>query len=109
MTPEYNRFDPGRAQERDRLGLATQQPFNGKPIAIMGASPGKLGAGIAAPGAPARLLRVPERPVMTQPEVLIGDAPMFDDQGRLTDQATREFIGKLLVSLADWTHRLARA
>jgi hypothetical protein len=29
-----------------------------------------------------------------------------DDQGRLTDETTRKFIGDLLVALADWTRRL---
>ena len=28
-----------------------------------------------------------------------------DDQGRLTDETTRKFIGDLLVALADWTRR----
>ena len=29
-----------------------------------------------------------------------------DDQGRLTDETTRKFIGDLLVALGDWTRRL---
>lgn len=29
-----------------------------------------------------------------------------DEAGRLTDEKTREFIGKLLLGLADWTRRL---
>ena len=37
---------------------------------------------------------------------MISGAPqMFDDQGRLTDGPTREIIGKLLASLAEWTRR----
>lgn len=32
----------------------------------------------------------------------------FDAEGRLTDEKTREFVGKLLRGLADWTRRLAR-
>jgi chromate reductase, NAD(P)H dehydrogenase (quinone) len=38
--------------------------------------------------------------------VMIGQAGQkFDEQGRLTDQPTREFIGKMLVALAEWTRR----
>jgi chromate reductase, NAD(P)H dehydrogenase (quinone) len=38
--------------------------------------------------------------------VMIGQAAAkFDEQGRLTDQPTREIIGQLLVALADWTRR----
>jgi chromate reductase, NAD(P)H dehydrogenase (quinone) len=32
----------------------------------------------------------------------------FDEQGRLTDQPTREIIGQMLVALADWTRRHGR-
>jgi hypothetical protein len=32
----------------------------------------------------------------------------FDAELRLTDEKTREYIGKLLVALADWTRRLTR-
>ena len=110
VTPEYNHSIPGVLKNAiDWASRPPEQPFNGKPIAIMGASPGKLGTVRAQAHLRACFVFL-NAPVMTQPEVLIGNAAqMFDDQGRLTDQATREFIGKLLVSLADWTHRLARA
>jgi chromate reductase len=40
------------------------------------------------------------------PSVMIGQAAeKFDAQGRLTDEATRELIGKLLGALVEWTHR----
>ena len=42
--------------------------------------------------------------VLNTPSVMIGQAAAkFDEQGRLTDQATREIIGQMLVALADWT------
>ena len=44
---------------------------------------------------------------LNRPEVMIAQAQdKFDDQGRLTDETTRKFIGDLLVALADWTRRL---
>jgi len=45
-----------------------------------------------------------------QPEILVYRAnEKFDSERRLTDEKTREFVGKLLVTLADWTRRLAPA
>src|SRR5512132_243600 len=44
---------------------------------------------------------------LNRPEVMIAQAQnKFDDQGCLTDETTRKFIGDLLVALADWTRRL---
>jgi chromate reductase len=45
--------------------------------------------------------------VLNRPEVMISAAASkFDDAGNLTDQATRDFVHKMLVALADWTQRL---
>jgi chromate reductase, NAD(P)H dehydrogenase (quinone) len=53
-----------------------------------------------------RCLGVLNALVMNTPSVMIGNAAeKFDQQGRLTDQPTREVIAKLLVALVDWTHR----
>ena len=46
---------------------------------------------------------------MNTPSVMIGQAAQkFDEQGRLTDQPTREIIGQLLVALAEWTNACRR-
>ena len=51
-----------------------------------------------------RYLGVLNALVLNTPSVMIGQAAAkFDEQGRLTDQATREIIGQMLVALADWT------
>ena len=81
------------------------QPFNGKPAAIFGASPGMIGTAVAQYDL-RRYLGVLNALVMNTPSVMIGQAAAkFDEQGRLTDQPTREIIGQLLVALADWTRR----
>ena len=36
---------------------------------------------------------------VNQPEVMINASKSFDDKGNLTDQVTRELIGKLLAKL----------
>ena len=44
---------------------------------------------------------------LNRPEVMIAQAQnKSDDQGCLTDETTRKFIGDLLVALADWARRL---
>lgn len=44
---------------------------------------------------------------MLQPEILVYRAhEKFDAEGRLTDEKTREFVGRLLRELADWARRL---
>jgi chromate reductase len=108
VTPEYNYSIPGVLKNAiDWASRPPDQPFKDKPIAIMGASPGRLGTARAQYHLRQCFVFL-NGLVLNQPEVMIGGAAqMFDDQGRLTDQPTREFVGKLLASLADWTRRVA--
>jgi chromate reductase, NAD(P)H dehydrogenase (quinone) len=106
VTPEYNRGTSGVLKNAiDWASRPPEQPFEEKPIAIMGASPGRLGSARAQYHLRQCFVFL-NGLVMNRPEVMIGNASqMFDDQLRLTDQPTRELIGKLLVSLVDWTRR----
>jgi chromate reductase len=106
VTPEYNRGAPGVLKNAiDWASRPPDQPFDGKPTAIFGASPGMIGTAVAQYDL-RRCLGVLNALVMNTPSVMIGQAgAKFDQQGRLTDQPTREFIGKLLVALAEWTRR----
>ena len=46
---------------------------------------------------------------LNQPEVMIGRAAeRFGTNGDLTDEKTRGYIRKMLVSLVEWTQRLAK-
>ncbi len=38
----------------------------------------------------------------------LGAIPLYNADGRLTDEATRKFVGQLLQALADWTLQLRR-
>lgn len=109
VTPEYNYSIPGVLKNAiDWASRPPDQPFEDKPIAIMGASPGRLGTARAQYHLRQCFVFL-NALILNRPEVMIGGAPqMFDDELRLTDQPTREFIGKLLVSLADWTRRHRR-
>ena len=106
VTPEYNRGAPGVLKNAiDWASRPPDQPFDGKPAAILGASPGMIGTAVAQYDL-RRCLGVLNVLVMNQPSVMIGQAgTKFDDQGRLTDQPTRDVIGKLLVALVEWTRR----
>ncbi len=110
VTPEYNYSIPGVLKNAiDWASRPPDQPFQDKPIAIMGASPGRLGSARAQYHLRQCFVFL-NALILNTPEVMIANAPkMFDDQGRLADPPTREIIGKQLQALADWTRRVARA
>jgi chromate reductase len=105
VTPEYNRGVSGVLKNAiDWVSRPPDQPFNGKPTAILGASPGMIGTAVAQYEL-RRYLGVLNALLLNTPSVMIGQAAQkFDDEGRLTDQPTREIIGQLLVALAEWTN-----
>ena len=109
VTPEYNYSVPGVLKNAiDWASRPPEQPFDGKPIAIMGASPGAIGTARAQYHLRQSFIFL-NGLVLNRPEVMIANANQcFDDQGRLTDEKTREFIQALLVALKDWTERLRR-
>jgi chromate reductase len=106
VTPEYNRSIPGVLKNAiDWASRPPDQPFNGKPTAIFGASPGMIATAVAQYDL-RRFLGVLNAVVMNSPSVMIGHAAeKFDEQGRLTDQPTRELVAQLLLALGDWTRR----
>ena len=110
VTPEYNYSISGVLKNAiDWASRPPSQPFDGKPVAMMGASGGLLGTARAQYHLRQMLVFLNAFPI-NKPEVMISKAAeRFDENGRLTDEATRELVAKLLVSLADWTRRLKRS
>ena len=110
VTPEYNYSISGVLKNAiDWASRPPSQPFEAKPVAIMGASPGLFGSVRAQYHLRQMLIFLNAMPV-NRPEVMIGQAQnKFDADGNLTDEPTREFIRKLLVALRDWTLRLQRS
>lgn len=107
-TPEYNYGVPGVL--KNAIDWASrppgQSPLNGKPAALMGATPGATGTARAQ-------LQIRQAFVFTQtlslqgPEVLVARAhEKFDAAGRLIDESTRRYVRELLERLAEWTRRL---
>ena len=106
-SPEYNYSTSGVLKNTiDWLSRVPQQPFAGKPVAMVGASMSLLGAARAQYHLRQCFVFLDALPV-NKPEVFIAQAQnRFDADGRLTDEPTRGFLRQLLVSLAAWTLRL---
>jgi chromate reductase len=107
VSPEYNYSIPGVLKNAiDWASRPPEQPFDGKTLAIMGASPGNYGT--ARMQYHLRQVAVfLNMQVLNRPEVLIARAQeKVDANGKLTDQATRKIIGDQLVALRDFTLRL---
>jgi chromate reductase len=108
VTPEYNYSIPGVL--KNAIDWASRpygdSAFDAKPVALMSASTGMLGGARAQYHLRQTFLFLNMYPV-SKPEVFVTFAPQkFDDQGRLTDEKTRELIRELLESLVAWTKRL---
>jgi chromate reductase len=100
-TPEYNYSVPGVLKNAiDWVSRPPDQPFSGKPVAIMGASPGRFGT-VRAQNHLRQSLVALNANVLAKPAVMVGGAEaVFDDTGQLTDVATRDHVVKLLQALA---------
>lgn len=109
VTPEYNYSIPGVLKNAiDWASRPPEQPFDGKPVAIMGASAGALGTARAQYHL-RQVFVFLNAHLLNKPEVMIGAAgSRFDAEGNLTDEATRGFVKSQLEALRDWTLRLRR-
>jgi chromate reductase, NAD(P)H dehydrogenase (quinone) len=107
VTPEYNYSVPGVLKNAiDWASRPPDQPFNGKPIAVMGASPGMLGSARAQYHL-RQIFVFLNAHFVNRPEVMISAAnTKFNDAGELTDELTRKLMRDLLESLVNWTRKL---
>jgi chromate reductase len=108
-TPEYNYSIPGVLKNAiDWASRPPDQPFAGKPVAIMGAGAGMAGTARAQYDLRRCCVFLDMHPI-NKPEVQIGQAQTkFDADGRLTDEAARGFIRDMLVALEQWTRQISR-
>jgi chromate reductase len=111
VTPEYNYSIPGVL--KNAIDWASRpygdSAWNGKPAAIMGASIGGIATARAQYHLRQMMVFLNMFPV-NQPEVMIGNAAeKFDEQGNLTDETTKQYIGQLLQNLVDWTRRIGQS
>jgi chromate reductase len=106
-TPEYNYSTSGVLKNAiDWASRPPEQPFDAKPIALMGASPGVLGTARAQHHLRQMFVFLNAH-ILNRPEVFIGAAQTkFDAAGKLTDQPTRDYIAAMLVSYKAWIAKL---
>lgn len=108
VTPEYNHGVPGVM--KNLLDWASRPPresvLDGKPTGILGATPGMTGTA-RSQSMLRQSLVFTNSPALLQPEVLVARAhEKFDDEGRLTHERTREFLGRYLEALRAWVVRV---
>ncbi len=107
VTPEYNRSVPGVLKNAIDVG---SRPYGhsvwaGKPGAVMSVSPGMLG-GFGANHHLRQSLVFLDVPTMQQPEAYIGGAShLFDVDGKMTNEATREILVKFMNTFAAWVEK----
>jgi chromate reductase, NAD(P)H dehydrogenase (quinone) len=106
-TPEYNYSTSGVLKNAiDWASRPPEQPFDGKAIGIMGASAGVFGTGRAQYHLRQCFVFL-NGFVMNRPEVMIPAAQnKFDASGKLTDQATRDFMSAHLAAFKAWVLRM---
>lgn len=105
--PEYNYSVPGGLKNAiDWASRGPQPPLDGKPLAIMGASPGGFGT-VRGQMHLRQVCVFTNMLPLNKPELLVSKAAdKFDADLNLTDAPTRQKLGELLAALAAWTHRL---
>jgi chromate reductase len=107
-TPEYNRSVP--AVLKNALDVGSRPPgagvWAGKPAAVIGVSPGVMGAFGASQHLRQTLTSV-NMSTMQGPEAYVGGvAKLLQDDGRLVS-GSEEFLSKYLAAFAAWVERLA--
>ncbi|WP_420635029.1 NADPH-dependent FMN reductase [Candidatus Palauibacter sp.] len=107
VTPEYNGGLP--AVMKNAVDWVSRPPrphaWDGKPVAIMGATPGRLGTALAQRSLRESLAGLNAR-VMPQPRILLaGAGALFDEELRLTDRATLARLDKFMSAAAEWARR----
>ena len=111
-TPEYNRGVPGVLKNAIDVGSRPygSSVWNGKPAAIVSASPGAIG-GFGANHQLRQACVFLNMPVMQQPEAYLGhvSGDSFGPDGLLKDGPLKELVAKLAHAFHDWVDVIHRA
>jgi chromate reductase, NAD(P)H dehydrogenase (quinone) len=107
-TPEYNYSIPGVLKNAlDWVSRPAPSPLRGKPVGIVGCAQGMSGS-MRAQYHLRQILVYSDTPTLNQPEILIPRAhERFDQEGRLTDESTRELMRKFGVAMVAHLARYA--
>lgn len=107
ITPEYNRSVPAVLKNAIDIGSRPygQNAWDGKPGAVISISPGVIG-GFGANHHLRQSLMSLNIPTMQQPEAYIGNAAnLFDKEGNLTNESTKDLITKFMHAFGTWVTR----
>ena len=101
VTPEYNRSVPGGL--KNAIDWASRpygtNAFTRKPSAVIGTSPGKIGTAVAQQHLRS-ILAFCNSPLMNSIEAYVQYTDgLIDDDGRVTNETTAEFLQRYLVEL----------
>ena len=107
VTPEYNRSIPGVLKNAIDVGSRPygKSSFLGKPIGLIGNSPGALGA-VSAVKHLQNIMPGIAGPIMGQPEIYlngVGDA--FDDKGQLTKESVQKVLQQYIDAFAAFVEK----
>ena len=110
LTPEYNRSVPAVLKNAIDVGSRPygQNSWNGKPGGVVSVSIGNI-SGFGANHHLRQSLVFVNVPAMAQPEAYIGDASrLFDDNGNLTNESTKEFLKDFALAFEKWVETNAK-
>ncbi len=110
VTPEYNYSIPGVL--KNAIDWASRpygdNAWDGKPVAVMGASTGRIGTARAQYHLRQVFVFI-NMYAVNRPEVMIPNAAeRFDERGNLKDETAKGLIRGLLESLVAWAQQLER-
>jgi chromate reductase, NAD(P)H dehydrogenase (quinone) len=111
VTPEHNRSVPAALKNAIDVGSRPYgaSAWNAKPGAVISASPSKTG-GFGANHHLRQSLVWLNVPAMPQPEAYVGGADkLFDQNGKLNNEGTRNFLKNFIDSFAAWVALFAKA
>jgi chromate reductase, NAD(P)H dehydrogenase (quinone) len=100
VTPEYNNSIPGVFKNAidwlSRPDADIARVFRGRPVAIMGASPGRFGTTLSQSAWLPVLRTLGMRPWFEERLLVFEARKMFDESGKMTDAHTRERMEKFV-------------
>ncbi len=111
VTPEHNRSVPAALKNALDVGSRPygKSAWNGKPGAVVSASPGAI-SGFGANHHLRQSLVFLNVPAMAQPEAYLGGADkLFDASGKLSNDGTRKFLQGFMQAYAAWVTANAKS
>jgi len=107
VTPEYNRSVPGVLKNAIDIGSRPygKSVFNGRPVGIVGVSPGAHG-GVSAVKHLQQILPGISGPILQQPEMYLGGVgDAYDDKGELIKDSLKQFLTTYIGEFAKWVEK----